>query len=162
MSLLLTAGGGVAILRCDDIILPGLLTHELLLLFVVMQHTEAEVVPELWVALQSVRTLFKVLKGLEVLLIFEKGEAHIEDDFIGSLRVEVADVQVRRLTLRGICVVGTTFAWWSWLFTLSFAWLSKRLVDGLPKSLKRCGRCRLASTYLDALRHLKEFESFRE
>ena len=56
------------------------------------------------------RALFKVLEGLEVLLILEKGKSHIKDDFVGSLLVKIANVLVRRLIWRRIGAISFFFA----------------------------------------------------
>ena len=80
---------------------PGLLglIQTLLKLLVQVEHRQAEVVPEFWVASERIGGLFKVLERLQVFLFFEQGEAKVVQDLGGSLRIERADVFVRRRRL---------------------------------------------------------------
>ena len=80
---------------------PGLLglIQTLLKLLVQVEHRKAEIVPEFGVASERIGGLLKVLKRLQVLLLFEQGETKVVQDLSGSLRIERADVLVRRRCL---------------------------------------------------------------
>ena len=80
---------------------PGLLRliQTLLKLLVQVKHRQAEIVPEFGVASERIGGLFKVLERLQVFLFLEQGEAKVVQDLGSSLRIERADVFVRRRRL---------------------------------------------------------------
>ena len=75
------------------------LIQTLLKLLVQVDHRQPEIVPEFGIASERIGGLFKVLESLQILLFLEQGEAKVVQDLGSSLRIERADVLVRRRRL---------------------------------------------------------------
>lgn len=75
------------------------LIQTLLKLLVQVDHRQTEIVPEFGIASERIGGLFKVLESLQILLFLEQGEAKVVQDLGSSLRIERADVLVRRRRL---------------------------------------------------------------
>ena len=75
------------------------LIQTLLKLLVQVDHRQTEIIPEFGIASERIGGLFKVLESLQILLFLEQGEAKVVQDLGSSLRIERADVLVRRRRL---------------------------------------------------------------
>jgi hypothetical protein len=60
----------VAVLFAEDFALLLLLLKQLLLLLIVMHDCEAQIVPQLWISFQLIRSLLKSLERVKILLVF--------------------------------------------------------------------------------------------
>lgn len=68
----------VAVLFAKDFALLLLLLKQLLLLLIVMHDCQAQIVPQLRIALQLIRSLLKSLERIKKLFVFVESQSHVE------------------------------------------------------------------------------------
>ena len=129
-----------------------------------MQHGKTQVVPELWIAAQRRACLLKVAERLQIFLVFVEGKTKVVENLCCTLRVQRAEVLMRRLL-----IVAVSFS--SSLATITSATLAlslcKRLSEAFSHNLQLilfslAASARSSCSWhidCDVLGHFKELES---